>query len=189
MNEKKKNYKGLGQKLAYLLRHDPTYEFPPEGWRETMDLIRNHEFTLDDLKEVVKNDDKGRFEWKDETCAEIRAIQGHSIRRINIKYSLVKPPEVLYHGTKVSCLDSIFNSSINRMERNYVHLSDNPETAFKSANRKNRSRKSSDAGVVLEISALNMYYDGYSFYLTSNGIWLTPYVPSKYIKIYTTEKL
>lgn len=182
-----KNYKKLGQKLAYLLRHDSTYEFPSEGWRDTANLIEFHDFTLDDLKEIVKNDDKGRFEWRDGTYTEIRAIQGHSIRKIKINYILTRPPEFLYHGTKLSCLDSIFSSSIDRMERNYVHLSDNPETAFKSANRRNKSRRSSDAGIVLEIDALAMYQDGYSFYLTSNGIWLTPYVPNKYVKIYTSE--
>jgi putative RNA 2'-phosphotransferase len=183
----KKNYSKLGQKLAYLLRHDTNYEFPSEGWRESDDLIKNHGFTLEDLKEIVRNDNKGRFEWKDGTYTGIRAIQGHSISKIRIKYPRTDPPEVLYHGTKVSNLESIFAGGISSMERLYVHLSDNPETAFKVANRKNKTRKISGPGIVLEVDAKKMISEGYAFYLTSNGVWLTRFVPSKFIKILTTE--
>jgi RNA:NAD 2'-phosphotransferase (TPT1/KptA family) len=42
-----------GKKLSYLLRHDKSYAFDEHGWREVGDLIANHDFTLDELREIV----------------------------------------------------------------------------------------------------------------------------------------
>ena len=58
----------------------------------------------------------------------------------------------------------------------YVHLSKDIKTAINVGKRHGNP-------VVLEINAKRMYKDGIKFYLSKNNVWLTKYVPSKYIKI------
>ena len=36
--------------------------------------------------------------------------------------------------------------------------------------------------IILEIDSAKMYTDGFKFYKSENGVWLTDNVPSKYIK-------
>ena len=38
--------------------------------------------------------------------------------------------------------------------------------------------------VILEVDAKRMLEDGYEFYLSVNGVWLTDIVPVKYLKEY-----
>ena len=65
-------------KLAYLLRHDDTYNFSRAGWRAIEDLCTNHEYTLDEIHTIVEKDNKGRLELS--TCGKyIRAVYGHSV--------------------------------------------------------------------------------------------------------------
>jgi putative RNA 2'-phosphotransferase len=37
--------------------------------------------------------------------------------------------------------------------------------------------------VVLEVLAGKMYEDGYAFFLSANGVWLTEVVPAAYIRL------
>ena len=62
------------------------------------------------------------------------------------------------------------------MSRLYVHLSDNFETAEQVGSRHGDS-------VVLTINTKEMVNDGYVFYLSKNGVWLTDHVPSCYISL------
>lgn len=62
------------------------------------------------------------------------------------------------------------------MKREYVHLSDNVETAKNVGARRGNP-------VVLIIHAKEMYDNGFKFYLSKNGVWLTDTVPPNYIHI------
>ena len=64
------------------------------------------------------------------------------------------------------------------MSRLYVHLSKDIDTALKVGKRHGDP-------VVLKIHSGNMYRDGYKFYLSENGVWLTKKVNVKYIEIIT----
>ena len=55
-----------------------------------------------------------------------------------------------------------------------MHLSDDIETAMKVGRRRGTP-------VVLAINSKEMYQDNYQFYLSKNKVWLTGYVPPKYI--------
>lgn len=52
-----------GKKLSYLLRHDKTYAFDEHGWREVNDLVANHGFTMEELREIVATNNKQRYEF------------------------------------------------------------------------------------------------------------------------------
>lgn len=77
-----------------------------------------------------------------------------------------EPPEFLYHGTAARFMDAINKEGIKPMGRLYVHLSKDMETAFSTGRRHGKP-------VVLKILSGDMYKDGYRFYLSENGVWLT----------------
>ena len=59
--------------------------------------------------------------------------------------------------------------------RLYVHLSGDYETAVKVGSRHGKP-------VVYEVNTRQMQADGYVFYQSVNGVWLTKHVPVKYLK-------
>ena len=162
-----------GKKLSYLLRHDKTYAFGDHGWREVGDLMANHGFTLEELLEIVATNNKQRYEFSDD-MKFIRARQGHSIK-VNVELAEAIPPHVLYHGTPKENLPSILDKGICKMSRNHVHLSDTIETASNVGARRGR------AFIVITVNAKQMHEDGYTFFLSRNGVWLTDSVPAQYI--------
>jgi putative RNA 2'-phosphotransferase len=61
------------------------------------------------------------------------------------------------------------------MSRHHVHLSIDVATALAVGGRRGRP-------IVLEILARRMQEDGFSFYVATNGVWLTECVPPEYIR-------
>lgn len=161
------------KKLAFLLRHDKDYDFSIEGWREVSDLVKNHGYTRTELKNIVESDEKGRYEF-DLTSNRIRAVQGHSIPGIDPGLKIVTPPEVLYHGTSSRFINMILSFGIQKQSRNYVHLSDDLETA------KNVGERHGGRTVVIKINTKLMIEDGVIFYRSANGVYLVDQVPRKY---------
>ena len=162
-----------GKHLAFLLRHDTEYQFDEHGWREVSDLIKNQGYTMKELEEIVETNNKKRYEFSDDK-KKIRARQGHSIP-VDVELKEATPPDVLYHGTATRFLDSILKQGVLKGTRLYVHLSDTIETAKKVGIRHGKP-------AVLFLDAKQMAADGVKFYLSNNGVWLTDYVDSKYIK-------
>lgn len=87
---------------------------------------------------------------------------------------LQKPPEILYHGTSEKAVDSINKIDIQKQSRHHVHLSENVDTAHKVGQRHGNP-------IVLFIDAEQMYNNGFQFFLSDNGVWLTDNVPTEYI--------
>ena len=162
-----------GRRLAFLLRHDKEYKFDEHGWRDISNLIANHGYTMDELKEIVATNNKQRFEFSDD-MTRIRARQGHSIQ-VDVELEEVLPPDILYHGTGERFLASIMENGINKGNRLYVHLSETSETAVNVGKRHGKP-------VVLVIDAKRMAEDGHTFFFSRNGVWLTDFVDVKYIK-------
>ena len=69
-------------------------------------------------------------------------------------------------------------NGLNKMKRQYVHLTDNKKIAYDVGKRYSKREEP----YILEIDSAAMYADGYKFYLSENGVWLTDSVPVKYIK-------
>lgn len=162
-----------GKLLSYLLRHDKSYTFDEHGYREVIDLIKNHGFSKKELEYIVLNNDKQRYEF-DSSHNKIRARQGHSIP-INVDLKTANPPNELYHGTATRFLSSIFDKGIKKMNRNFVQLSENIKTATDVGKRHGEP-------VILIIDAESMHNDGIVFYLSNNNVWLTDFIDKKYIK-------
>ena len=162
------------RKLAFLLRHDTNYAFDKHGWRTIEDLTKNHGFTLEQIKEIVRTNNKNRFELSADGLL-IRASQGHSVD-VDVELTELTPPDILYHGTARKSVDSILAEGIKSGTRLYVHLSDTVQTAISVGQRHGPP-------VVFQVNAKQMFADGYTFYLSKNKVWLTAFVPAVYIKI------
>ena len=86
-----------------------------------------------------------------------------------------EPPEFLYHGTGEKYVGSIDNQGLISKNRLYVHLSKDIETAKKVGKRHGKE-------FIYGVNSGKMYLDGFKFYLSVNGVWLTKEVPVKYLE-------
>jgi putative RNA 2'-phosphotransferase len=170
----------LSKFLSLVLRHKPetiNLTLDPSGWvsvNELLEALAAHgkPVSLQQLQAVVAGSDKQRFALSADKKL-IRASQGHSLE-VDPGYEPVKPPATLYHGTATRFLDSIKEHGLQKQERQHVHLSTSIDTASKVGSRYGKP-------VILTIEALRMHLDGYSFYVSANGVWLTDRVPVAYI--------
>ena len=176
------NLTKVSRYISYLLRHNPEsagLKLDNHGWCNSKDLIKVLKekypgFKSEMLDEIVNTDEKKRYSF-DKYKMRIRANQGHSIN-VDADLKEAIPPDILYHGTSIKYVYSIYKEGIKHMSRLYVHLSKDIDTAVKVGKRHG-------GPVVLEIDCRSMISDGYKFYLSENSVWLTKIVPSKYIKI------
>lgn len=158
------------KKLSYLLRHS---EIPDEqGWIPVEVLVRDFGYTEQSLKQIVANDEKGRYEFSGDG-KKVRAIYGHS-NHVRIQWEVAIPPKILYHGTASKNLYAILQEGLKSMSRQYVHLSEKVEDAIKVGKRHG-------APVVLAIDTQNVIDDGGCFYRIPNGIWLAENIKPQYI--------
>jgi putative RNA 2'-phosphotransferase len=172
---------GISKFLSLVLRHDPGaigVQLDAGGWVEIMVLLRQcaahgRAISRSMLEEIVATSPKRRFALSDDGL-RIRASQGHSIE-VDLGYAQATPPEVLFHGTVASCVESIRARGLDRMKRHHVHLSAEGDTARAVGARRGKP-------VVLRVLSGEMYRDGHSFFLSTNGVWLAEAVPPTYIE-------
>lgn len=175
-----KQITNISRFLSLVLRHEPQkigIQLDASGWVSTDELIagchrHGMPVTYDLLREIVATNDKKRFALSEDGL-RIRANQGHSVE-VELGLSPVVPPETLYHGTVERFLESIRQDGLRKGERHHVHLSAEEKTAQKVGERRGQP-------LILRIAAGQMHAEGYTFYLTANGVWLTDHVPSQYI--------
>lgn len=134
---------------------------------------KRKQYTLEDLRRVVRENDKQRFHLSEDNT-RIRANQGHSIE-IQHLLEEQKPPEVLFHGTTGKNVENIKNKGLLKMKRHHVHLSTDTETAVKVGSRHGKP-------VILRINAAAMHEAGHTFFVSKNGVWLTANVPPVFIE-------
>jgi putative RNA 2'-phosphotransferase len=166
----------ISKRISYLLRHNPeNLRMDSNGWVSVDDLLKKLNISFELLSHIVETNDKKRFSFN-EFFTFIRANQGHTLD-IDLELKETIPPNILYHGTSKIFVESILKAGISKMQRQYVHLSSDKATAYRVGKR--RSRISNP--IILEINAEQMYKDGHKFYLSENGVWLTDFVPIKYL--------
>jgi putative RNA 2'-phosphotransferase len=95
---------------------------------------------------------------------------------MQINYEEGTPPAVLYHGTAKRFLDSIKKEGLKPMSRQYVHLSEDTETAKMVG-----KRRDSDP-VILRIDTAEAMKAGVKFYRANDKVWLCKQLPSQFIK-------
>lgn len=169
----------ISRYISLVLRHKPEAAgimLDEHGWADVGELIagvsKTHPLTMELLEEIVRTDEKQRYSFNaDKTL--IRANQGHSIP-VDVELERLEPPAVLYHGTGKKYVPSIDRQGLLPKSRLYVHLSAGEDTALKVGRRHGEP-------VVYLVQAGRMSADGYSFYRSANGVWLTKEVPTEYL--------
>lgn len=166
--------------LSMILRHRPEVigiALDEHGWADVQELLlgmkRTHPIDMDILEEIVRTDNKQRYSFNEDKT-KIRANQGHSIP-VDVELPLVEPPEYLWHGTGEKYVESIGEQGLIAKSRLYVHLSADRETARIVGARHGRP-------VVYRVQTGQMQKDGFLFYRSVNGVWLTKQVPVRYLE-------
>ncbi len=162
--------------ISLILRHKPEtigITLDEHGWANVDELLSGIKIDMSLLEEIVNTDDKQRYSFNEDKTL-IRANQGHSIP-VDVELDEVQPPEFLWHGTAEKYMNSICREGLIPKSRLYVHLSSDVPTAMTVGKRHGEA-------VLFRIDARKMYQDGFKFYLSKNGVWLTKHVPTSYLK-------
>lgn len=177
---KEKNPAQTSKYISLILRHKPEVigiTLDEHGWADVGELIegvnKTHPLDMKLLEQIVAEDEKQRYSFN-ENKTLIRANQGHSVQ-VDVELEERMPPDTLWHGTGEKFVPSIDKMGLISKSRLYVHLSADIETARKVGARHGKP-------VVYQISADKMVNDGYKFYCSVNGVWLTYNVPKEYLK-------
>lgn len=170
----------ISKYLSKHLRHQPErlgLDVQPGGWVDVEALLAACErnrfpITRAELNEVVTRNDKRRFSF-DDAGTRLRANQGHSVD-VDLQLEPSIPPAILYHGTGQQNVAAIRKQGLLRMARHHVHLSLDVATA-----RKVGARHGSP--MIFAVDTVAMCRDGFTFYCSSNGVWLVDHVPARYL--------
>ena len=172
--------KNTSKYLSLILRHKPEtigITLDEHGWAKVDDLIagiaKTHSCNMKILEEIVDTDEKQRYSFNEDKTL-IRANQGHAIA-VDVELEEAAPPKELWHGTGEKYTASIEAQGLIPKSRLYVHLSKDRETAVKVGRRHGKP-------VLYRRKSGEMRADGYSFFLSKNGVWLTKEVPVRYLK-------
>ncbi len=173
----------LSKFISLILRHKPSaanIELDEHGWANVDELIAGinevdskNNIDMEKLEEIVKTDNKQRYSFNEDKTL-IRANQGHSIP-VDVELEEVEPPEYLWHGTGQKFMEFIDKEGLVPKSRLYVHLSGDVETATNVGRRHGRL-------VLYKVNSGRMNKDGYIFYRSVNGVWLTKAVPVEYLE-------
>lgn len=172
--------------IALILRHKPEtvgISLDEHGWANVDELIegvnKTHHLDRKLLERIVREDEKQRYSFNEDKTL-IRANQGHSVP-VDVELEECVPPDVLFHGTGEKYVSSIWEKGLLAKSRLYVHLSADVETALKVGQRHGKP-------FVFVIDGRQMHADGYRFYRSVNGVWLTREVPVRYLKEHRKER-
>ena len=173
-------YTTLSKFLSLILRHKPEaigIKLDKHGWANVDELIKKmskEKYVDKDILEcIVEHDAKQRYSFNEDKTM-IRANQGHSVK-VDVELEEKEPPEILYHGTATKFVKGIEKEGLKHQNRLYVHLSKDIDTATKVGLRHGEL-------VIYEVKAKEMFNDGFKFFISANGVWLTDHVPIKYLR-------
>lgn len=174
-------YDSASKFMSLILRHKPEtigITLDEHGWANVDELIRGistrYQFSMDILNEIVRTDNKQRYSFNDDKTL-IRANQGHSIP-VDVELEAMVPPEFLWHGSSEKNVWSIGMLGLLPMSRLYVHLSTDKETAMNVGKRHGNP-------VLYKVHSGEMCRQGYEFFCSRNGVWLTKHVPVEFIEL------
>lgn len=183
LNEEK-FYTNLSKEISYALRHAPweyELELDENGWVSVDQLLHAlHQsikwkgVSVEDLKTMIDKSEKKRHKIEGN---KICAMYGHSIPMKIVKEEAI-PPRFLYHGTSSRFINSIELNGLSPMSRQYVHLSEDVETANLVGKRKDNHP------VILVVDTEKAREKDIKFYLGNEKVWLADRIPSEFIKIY-----
>lgn len=172
--------KEISKYISLILRHKPEtigISLDEHGWADVQELIdgiqKTTAFDMSMLEKIVAEDEKQRYSFNEDKTL-IRANQGHSIP-VDVELERKDPPAILWHGTGEKFTTYIDAEGLIPKSRLYVHLSSDQGTAKKVGARHGKP-------IIYQVDAKAMSSDGFDFYLSANGVWLTKAVPVRYLK-------
>ena len=175
----KMNLTSTSKFVSLILRHKPEtigIQLDEHGWANVEELIagisKTHEINREILEKIVRTDNKQRFTFNEDKT-KIRANQGHSIP-VDVELPEAVPPDRLWHRTGAKYVASIDQQGLIPRSRLYAYLSSDVATATKVGSRHGKP-------VIYIVKTKEMHDDGYKFYLSKNGVWLTKEVPVIYL--------
>jgi putative RNA 2'-phosphotransferase len=175
----------LSKVISHALRHQPedyNLKLSKDGWVSVDELANGIRIRIPgysnlkshDIIKLVSEATKKRHQIKD---GQIRALHGHSLEVETNSQPLI-PPAKLFHATALNYWDNIKQEGLNKMRRNYVHLSTHKHGAIEVAAKKYKNM------VLLQIDTTKASENGILFYSNDEALtWLCKYVPPQYISI------
>ncbi len=184
--------KNKSKRLAWLLRHgaiESGLSMDGAGFAAVDDVLRLVRMTPAALDEVVRDNDKGRYELRGPTLApgavsaalpgaRIRACQGHSsgtpvtLEGLEATWETVAGDELLFHGTHAAVAAAICVEGLRAMERSHVHLAESERA---------RVGKRAGVDVLLAVSPAAVRAAGFTIFRAPNGVILARAVPAEAI--------
>ncbi|KZV90412.1 hypothetical protein EXIGLDRAFT_616970 [Exidia glandulosa HHB12029] len=183
----------LSKSMSSVLRHNAEkfgLKMRADGYAKVDDLLALPKFcgqTLESIKAIVDADEKKRYNLVHETDAQsgkaawfIRANQGHSMQTVKVEMEELTDPAripMAVHGTTRAAWKSISTQGLSRMNRQHVHLAQGlgGEEGVISG-----MRKTSTVLVFLDVR--KAMAAGLKFYLSENGVVLTPGDANGFVK-------
>jgi len=141
---------------------------------------------------AAQYNDKQRFAITERDGKKyIRANQGHTIQVENLDLKKVESPDeikVAVHGTCYKVWPSIKKDGLSRMKRNHIHLA---RGILGDEHVISGMRQSSE--LLVYINTEKAMKDGIEFFISENGVILTPgdksgYIPPKYFEKVISSK-
>lgn len=166
--------------MSLVLRHAPAKAglvLDPNGWTDFSALCaataKRFGSSTDDIRRIVRESPKQRFVLAGE---RIRAAQGHSVS-VDLGLQPATPPAHLFHGTSAERVPAILREGLTKQGRHHVHLSPDEATARVVAARRHGEN------ALLRVEAGRMAREGFVFFLSDNGVWLTDNAPPAFITV------
>ncbi len=177
----KKIYIKISKFLSFILRHGPDkvgLELDSNGFADLNEVLKvlnnrfkNFKITKYTLEEIIEQSNKRRFQIED---SKIRALYGHSLKDKIVMIETTDLPSKLYHGTNLKAYNAIKTEGLIRKNRQYVHLSENMDSAVMVG------KRTSINPIILRINVKSARNEGIIFY-KSGDIYLADYIPPKFI--------
>lgn len=175
------NYTKISKQMSKLLRHKPdTLKMDEKGWVDSYELCKYLHIEFNILQYIVEINDKQRFVFNNDKT-KICAAQGHSIGiATEKKYIHITAPDadfLLYHGTDDKTAELIKKDKIIPGNRQYVHWTENIETAKKRANQRSIHNKTKP--VIISLNVKSYIHGGGKLLMAENGVYLTSEIDGK----------
>lgn len=174
----------LSRVVSHALRHEPwvyELEVDDEGWVSVDQLLAALQekggpwgsVDRTSLGRMQASATKHRHEFDGE---RVRALYGHSLPTPVRKRPSI-PPDRLFHGTAPETLTAIRREGLLPMQRQFVHLSVDRETALMVGRRKSASP------AIVMVDAFAAHSAGTVFYQGNELVWLAGRVPAESLQI------
>ncbi len=172
----------ISRYLSLILRHKPWVAgvtLDRHGWADVEELLagvsRKYPINKEILEEIVRTDNKQRYSFNDEKTKirPIRAIPFPSTS--SCPWSRRRPSSITVRAREYTA--SIERQGLRPKSRLYVHLSGDAVTARKVGQRHGKP-------VIYTVASGKMVKEGFTFYRSVNGVWLTKKVPPRFLTRY-----